>query len=96
MAWLTIISLVFQVAGLLLKLPDIWKTILVIIDLIKVLRDAGKDTKEEEQELGRIVVGYMQQRREKNPNRKKPLQAINDQFRADLYSLKSKLLVKAS
>lgn len=96
MMWLTIVSLVFQVAGLLLKLPDIWKTILVIIDLIKVLRDAGQDTKEEEQELGRIVVGYMQQRREKNPNRKKPLQVVNDQFRADLYSLKAKLTLKAS
>lgn len=96
MAWLTIVSLIFQVAGLVLKLPDIWKTILVIIDLIKVLRDAGKDTKEEEQELGRIIVAYMQARREKNPNKKKPLAAVNDGFRAELYSLKAKLALKAS
>ena len=96
MMWLTIVSLIFQAAGLILKLPDIWKTIQQILDLIRILREAGKDTTEEEQELGRVVVAFLADRREKNPNKKKPLQTVNDQFRADLYSLKSKLLVKAS
>ncbi len=96
MAWLTIISLCFQVVGFLFKLPDIWKTIQQIMDLIKILRDSGKDVAEETTQLGHLMVGYLQQRREKNPNKKKPLGAVNDQFRADLLSLKARLTLKAS
>lgn len=83
-----IFMLIVNVASLLIKLPDIWKQIMLIWEIIQFLREVGKDTDEVEKEFGGILVRYVGKRKNKD---KKAVQGANDAIRWELAQLKAKV-----
>lgn len=83
-------SLIMVILQIFLKLPDIWKTIREIMDLIKTLR--GDEQKQAKAELKAVLMKY------KGVKKNDPQRVMESgaSLMSDLDALKAKLKAKVS
>ena len=82
-------SLIMVILQIFLKLPDIWKTIREIMDIIKMLR--GEEQKQAKAELKAVLMKY------KGVKKNDPQRVMESGYslHAELEALKAKLKEKA-